>query len=266
MPSRSRFRVLATSLVWLVAAPAWGDHHEGTSLEARLQSNERPAEDRARDAGRKPAQVIAFLGIEPGMTVVDLIAAGGYYTEVLSLAVGPQGKVYSQNNAYVLEIRDGANDKALTQRLAGGRLPNVERVDREVAELGLAPDSLDAALTALNFHDIYNGRGPDAAAAWLAAVYRVLKPGGLLGLVDHDGNAGNDNAELHRVEKQIAVAAAQAAGFVVEAEGEMLRNPSDDRTRNVFAPGLRGHTDRFVLLLRKPSQAAEGVGQRGGSG
>ncbi len=236
----------------LVSAVALAAHHEGDDLASRLASSSRAAEDRARDAGRKPAQVVAFLGIEPGMTVLDLIAAGGYYTEVLSLAVGPKGRVYAQNNAYVLEIRDGANDKALTKRLASNRLPNVVRLDQEVADLEIEPGSLDAALTALNFHDVYNSRGPEAADAFLKKVHELLEPGGVMGIVDHSGKAGADNAELHRIELAKVEAAVKAAGFEIEARSNMLRNPRDDGTTQVFDPEIRGKTDRFVLRLRKP--------------
>jgi predicted methyltransferase len=149
-------------------------------------------------------------------------------------------------------MRDGANDKAMTARLAGDRLPNVELLDREMAELGLAPGSIDASVTALNFHDVYNGRGPEAAGRFLAAVYTFLEPGGVLGLIDHAGNPDADNEKLHRIEEKRAVEAAKAAGFEVEASSDLLRNPEDDRSRNVFEPDLRGHTDRFLLRLRKP--------------
>ena len=108
----------------------------------------RSTEDKARDGGRKPAEVITFLGVEPGMTVIDVIAASGYYTEVLSRAVGPLGKVYAQNPAAVLKFREGANDKALNHRLADNRLPNVIRWDREATALGIAPGSIDLAMTA----------------------------------------------------------------------------------------------------------------------
>lgn len=255
VPRMRRHLARLASLVALfaVATPLRAAHHEAApDLAMKLASEDRPAADRARDDGRKPADVIAFLGIEPGMTVVDLIAAGGYYTEVLSHAVGPEGKVYAQNNAYVLQMRDGANDKAMTARLAGGRLGNVERLDREMADLGLEPGSIDAAVTALNFHDVYNGRGAEAATGFLKTVHALLKPGGVLGLVDHAGAAGNDNEKLHRIEESLAVETAKAAGFEVEATSDALRNPDDDGSRNVFDPEIRGRTDRFVLRLRKP--------------
>lgn len=231
------------------------DSELGT-LSARLADPARRAEDRARDPGRKPAAVVAFLGIEPGMTVIDLIAAGGYYTEVLSLAVGAGGKVISQNNAYVLELREGAVGRELTARLAGGRLANVRRLDQAVSELSLAPESLDAAFTALNFHDIYNSRGPEAAQAFLAVVYEMLKPGGVFGIIDHSGAADRDNTTLHRIEEQLVIDAVIEAGFVLEGESALLSNDSDDRSGSVFQPGLRGRTDRFLLRLRKPARAS----------
>ena len=208
------------ALALAIAAPvaSAADPAGAADLATRLASGTRSAQDKQRDGGRKPAEVVTFLGIAPGMTVIDLIAAGGYYTEVLSVAVGPEGKVYAHNSEYVLKMRDGANDKAMTSRLAGSRLANVERLDREIAELGLAPASLDVAFTALNFHDVYNGRGPEAAAAFLTAVYRLLEPGGLLGLIDHVGNPGGPNKDLHRIDPAIARAAAVEAGFAIEAE------------------------------------------------
>ncbi|MBW2280718.1 MAG: class I SAM-dependent methyltransferase [Deltaproteobacteria bacterium] len=223
---------------------------ESADLASALASPARAETDRARDAGRRPAEVVAFLGIEPGMTVMDVIAAGGYYTEVLSLAVGPKGRVYAQNPPIVLQFRDGANDKAMTGRLAKARLPNVVRLDQPLAEIELGDNSLDAAITALNFHDVYN-RDSEAVAALLASLRRLLRPGGVLGLIDHVGAAGADNKKLHRIPPADAIAAAKSAGFTVE-ETDLLRNPEDDGSRSVFDPAIRGKTDRFLLRLRSP--------------
>ncbi len=222
------------------------------SLAEALADEGRAASDRDRDAGRKPADVIAFLGIEPGMKVIDLIAAGGYYTEVLSLAVGSEGVVYSQNPEFVLKLRDGANDKALTARLAEARLANVRRLDVALSEVAIEPGSLDAAFTALNFHDLYNGRGPEVAAGFLSQALSLLKPGGVLGLIDHSGNASEDNEALHRIEESKVDVAVKAAGFEIDAKSDVLRNAEDDRSKNVFDESIRGHTDRFVMRLRKP--------------
>ncbi len=240
-----------TTLLLLLGHAA-GAADASASLAEALAGEGRAAEDRARDAGRKPADVIAFLGIEPGTKVIDLIAAGGYYTEVLSLAVGPEGQVYTQNPEFVLKFRDGANDKALTARLAGGRLANVKRLDAALSEVPIEPGSLDAAITALNFHDLYNGRSPEVAGGFLAQALKLLKPGGVLGLVDHSGNASEDNQALHRIEESTVDVAVKAAGFEIDAKSDTLRNAEDDRSKNVFDESIRGRTDRFVMRLRKP--------------
>lgn len=234
---------VAASLSPAAASPA--------DLGAAIAGADRSEEDRARDASRKPAEVLAFFGVEKGMTVMDMIAASGWYTEVLSIAVGPEGKVYAQNPKQMLEFREGAADKAMAARMADGRLPNVERLDREFEDLGLEPGSLDFALTALNFHDVYN-QDADAGVGMLKLMHSLLKPGGVLGLTDHNGKPDGDNATLHRIEKQLAVDAAIAAGFTVE-ESDVLANPEDDHTVMVFEEAIRGKTDRFVLKLTKPA-------------
>lgn len=223
------------------------------SLEDLLTNPGRASTDQARDAGRKPAAVMAFLGVNPGMTVVDLLAAGGYYTEVLSLAVGSHGKVYAHNTAGMLSFRDGANDKAMTARLADNRLTNVERWDREFSDFGLEAGSVDVAITALNFHDIYNNGGTGAAQGVLAVVKTILKPGGILGIIDHVGDADGDNKKLHRIDPDIVRAEVSKAGFEIDEESGVLANPEDNHDGSVFGE-LRGKTDRFVIRLRKAEE------------
>ncbi len=222
------------------------------NLRPLLAGTSRSEADRARDAGRRPAEVIEFLGIKSGMRVIDIWAAGGYYTEVLSLAVGPGGHVVAQNPPGLLERRDGANEKVISARLAGDRLPNVSRMNSGFENIGSVAGTFDAAITALNFHDMYNGRGPEAALATLQAVNSLLKSGGILAIIDHVGVAGADNASLHRVEKAQAIETAKAAGFVVQGDANILANAGDDHTQPVFAEGVRGRTDRFLLKFVKP--------------
>lgn len=243
-------RVLLT-VTLLTLAPWAMATQSAAELRTALTNSSRPAEDKARDEGRKPADVIAFLGFDKGDTVMDVMAAGGFYTEVLSIAVGPQGKVYAQNLPVMLTFRGGAVEKALSERLANARLPNVERINKDFADIDLPAGSLDGAITALNFHDMYN-RDPEAAAAMLKAMHRLLKPGAVLGLIDHVGTAGADNAALHRIEKQHAIDAARAAGFEIAGDSDLLANAGDDHTQMVFAQEQRGHTDRFLLKLKKP--------------
>jgi predicted methyltransferase len=221
-------------------------------LRTELASPDRPQADRDRDDGRKPADVIEFLGIEPGMRVIDVIAAGGYYTEVLSLAVGPGGLVVAQNTDGVLQFRDGVNEKAISERLADNRLPNVTRLNKNFEDIDSSDGPFDAGITALNFHDLYNGSGADAAVTVMQTIYSILKPGAVFGLIDHTGVAGENNAQLHRIEVQNAIDTAEAAGFIVEAQSDLLHNAADDHTQGVFADGVRGNTDRFILKLRKP--------------
>ena len=224
----------------------------GGNLAAALASANRPAEDKARDADRKPAELMQFFGVKPGMTTLDIIALGGYVTEVLSVAVGPNGKVYAQNPPVALQLRDGMYAKAITERLANNRLPNVVRVDGDLpASSQIPPGSVDVAITAMNYHDVRN-MNPANGPAFLKGVYSMLKPGGVFGVTDHVGNDGADNAALHRIPKHFLIEDAKAAGFVVEAESDMLAHSADDHTKNVFDPTLRGKTDQFVVRLRKP--------------
>jgi predicted methyltransferase len=224
----------------------------GGDLAAALAAADRPAEDEARDADRKPAELVQFFGVKPGMTTVDLIALGGYITEVLSVAVGPKGKVYAQNPPIALQMRDGMYGKAITERLANNRLPNVVRVDGDLpAAAQIPPGSVDVAITAMNYHDVRN-MNPELGVGFLKAVYSMLKPGGVFGVTDHVGNDGANNAQLHRIPKHFLIEDAKAAGFVVEAESDMLAHAADDHTKVVFDPTLRGKTDQFVVRLRKP--------------
>lgn len=223
-------------------------------LRSKLADATRPEADRARDATRKPVEVLAFLGIEPGMDVLDLMAGGGWYTEVLSRAVGPEGSVVAHNTDAALRFRDGANEKAISERLAGDRLPNVTRLNKNIDQLTPEDGSFDAAITALNFHDVYNGSGPEAAVAMLEKVYAMLSPGGIFGIIDHAGNADADNTALHRMDKAKVIESAEAAGFVVAGESDILANDADDRSLPVFDDAIRGKTDRFLLKLQKPAQ------------
>lgn len=249
---RTSHRALAALVAGLLLfTTAIAAHH---TLAERIASDTRSEEDRARDAGRKPAEVLDYLGVEAGMSVIDIMAAGGWYTEVLANAVGADGRVAAQNPDFILQFRDGANDKALNARLDGDRLPNVARLDKNFAAISADDGQFDVAISALNFHDIYNRDGADAAVDMLQSIKAVLKPGGVFGVIDHAGIAGADNAALHRIEKQKVIETAEAAGYELVGESDVLSMPADDHTQMVFAEGIRGKTDRFVVKLRKPAR------------
>lgn len=242
-------------------------------FQAGLDSADRPTTDKGRDAARKPAQVIEFLGIESGMSVIDVIAGGGFYTEVLSAAVGPNGKVMSHNTDRILTMREGQNSKDLKGRL--DRLSNMEILVADLAALDAGEGTgktelpvdlgtlnysmssytgqMDAALTALNLHDIYINSGSKGATIFLQNIYKVLKPGGIFGVIDHAGNPGLDNNSLHRMDPVIAKQLATDAGFEIDAESDLLHNPNDDRTLHMRDESLERNTDRFLLRLKKPA-------------
>ncbi|HEX9875785.1 MAG TPA: SAM-dependent methyltransferase [Gammaproteobacteria bacterium] len=213
-------------------------------FDAALMAAERPAEEKERDAMRRPRQVLEFVGIDAGMTVLEVFAGGGWYTEVLSAAVGPEGTVYSQNTARFAE-RFAEASAARAERLG-----NVIVWNHELGSLEL-DDTVDAAFTALNLHDAAND-SEEAGVAFLTGVYGALKPGGVFGLIDHVGIAGQDNAELHRIERARVLQLLEQAGFTVEAESDVLANSADNHTLNVRDESLGRNTDRMLIRARKP--------------
>ena len=216
-------------------------------MRTALAAPERSQENKARDAARKPVETVQFFGIKTGDKVVDMIAETGWFTEVLSAAVGPKGRVYMQNPPFLAE----REPKDMIARLG-----NVETVHVPLGEAGLT-GKVDAVVTAMNLHDIYNGfgnqpAGEAPAVEFVKAIYAALKPGGMLGVIDHVGIAGRNNAMLHRMLPQQARDVLTKAGFTIEAESSLLANPADDHTKAVFDPSVRGHTDQFMFRARKP--------------
>ena len=243
---RSRY-LLALLLVGAFVHTAHAQDEQVARMRTALAAPDRPAANKTRDAARKPIESVQFFGIKTGDDVIDMVAAAGWFTEVLSAAVGPSGKVYSQNPVFLVQ----PDEKQLHDRLG-----NVQGVHVPLNQTNLA-GSLDAAVTAQNLHDVYNGYGDQAggeapAVEFLKAIYAVLKPGGTLGLIDHIGIAGQDNAVLHRMLPQQARDALTKAGFTIEAESTILANPADDHTKGVFDPAIMGHTDQFMFRARKP--------------
>jgi len=231
-----------------------GQAQDSDALRRALSGPDRDVGDYVRDAVRKPVEVLEFLGIGPGMTVLDVYAAGGYYTFILARAVGPEGTVYAQNTPRGLNFEEDRQDitqgEALENKIRRGNLNNVVHLVQPLDEIDLAPESLDAVIVAQVLHDYYNPN-PERALAMLQQLHGLLKPGGVVGVMDHVGLAGNDNRELHRMPLQDAIAVAEAAGFRVETS-DLLRNPRDIHARSIFDPRLNRNTDRFLLKLTKP--------------
>ena len=232
------------------AEPAAAPVEPAPDLAALLA--DRSEEDRARDAGRKPVEVLGVLGVEPGMDALDLIAAGGWYTAVLSAAVGDEGTVTAQNPGWMHAFRDGEITAGIDTRISGG-LSNVSKLDNEWSELAMMEPQFDVAMSALNIHDVYYIESADGAAQFATAVYNVLRPGGVFGVIEHVGNPDGDNEAWHRLDRDLAIEIITAAGFELEEDSDLLANPEDDHMQSVFAEGIRGNTDRFLLKFRKPA-------------
>lgn len=243
--------VLAAVLTGRAAADSLNEQ----ALRDALAAPQREVADRIRDADRRPVEVLQFLQLEPGMTVLDVYAAGGYFTWILSHAVGADGLVYAQNSPRALRYGEDRSEitqgDALAQKLANGALDNVRRIDRPVRDTGLPPASVDFVLLSQILHD-YHNRSPASAVALLKTLHGLLKPGGIVGIIDHSGMEGLDNRRLHRMLETDAREVAEAAGFTVEADSELLAQPADNPRRSIFDPMLGRKTDQFLLRLRKP--------------
>ena len=209
----------------------------------------RLAADYDRDTTRRPDDVLEFFGIEPGMVVLDMFSGGGYYSEVIARVVGDSGHVDAHSNqAYLGFVGDEFN-----ARHADGRLENVD-------VLALEPGRYDAIVMVLSYHDLYyddpdSGWAKFDVPALHAELVRGLRPGGILGIVDHRAEAGapaETGNTLHRIDAQLVIDELTGAGFEFLGQSDILRNPDDDHSKNVFDPTVRGSTDRFVLKFRKP--------------
>lgn len=235
-----------------------GDSPMDLAIAAALASPERIEADRLQDPLRRPDLVLRFFEIRPGMAVLDLFSGGGYYTEIVSRVVGDQGKVLAHNNqAYLAFAKD-----SLAGRYNGKRLANVETVIVEADALELPAATFDAALASLTWHDFYyldeeNGWPAIDEQTMVHKLCAALKPGAVLGVIDHVAAAGSEPTEsaqsLHRIDPQRIKDDLVGDCFVFEGEISALRNPADDHTRPVFAESIRGRTDRVVYKFRRSS-------------
>jgi predicted methyltransferase len=219
-----------------------------------MQAPDRHRFDLPRDEHRKPYETFQFMGLESGMTVMDVGAYAGYTTEMLAVAVRPGGKVYSQNTEQVLlRYAEGYYKRTMDERLANDRLPNVVLHIAEYEDLGLEGE-LDLAFLGNLLHDFYYRDGEENALTFLASIRHALKPGGVLGVMDHVGVAGRDNAKLHRIDPDLARELIRKAGFVIEAESDLFTNPQDDHSVMVYNEAIYRQTDRFLFRAVKPER------------
>lgn len=262
MTITSRY-LLATACVALLSGCARGPDNataafDGAVYENAVANPHRSGADRERDAARKPAAILEFAGLQPGMTVLDLFSGGGYYSELAAYVVGEHGTVVAHTNKAYLEF----SGDEFNARIAEDRLPNVDVLMAENNDLDLETGRFDAILLILGFHDIYyvapqrNWPKIDSRKL-LGELFDGLKPGGVLVIVDHSAEAGSPRetgGTLHRIDPRIVRSDLVSAGFEFDAKSDLLRNMHDDYAKPVFDPGVRGNTDRFVLRFRKPDR------------
>jgi predicted methyltransferase len=219
----------------------------GAATTASSQSPE-PAAPTLDPAWKVP-EVIAFIGLKKGDNVADII--GGRLTASLAEAVGPAGKVYAVETA---EIVKGHPKILEMMKALAAKSPNVVVSEDPVATP--LPSGLDAVFIRQNYHDLYDKfMGPADVPAFNKAVFKALKPGGVYVVLDHAAAAGSGieaTETLHRIDPARVKADVLAAGFKLDAESPILVNKSDDHTKNVFDPSVRGHTDQFLYRFKKP--------------
>jgi predicted methyltransferase len=244
-------KILSATLLSLsLATVAGGVPASPAFAQMMAVRTDRPPADVARDAERKPAAVIAFTGVKPGMTVAELLPGTGYYTRLLAKAVGPKGKVYAILPASLVSALPGA---VAVMKSIEAQYPNVHVVLGDLNAIAL-PEKVDVFWTTENYHDLHAIPNADIAA-FNHSVYESLKPGGVFLVEDHSAPAGSTvevTSRLHRINETMAVSELEAAGFQVQARSDLLRNPGDDRTLISHDPGIKGHTDRFLLRLTRP--------------
>lgn len=205
--------------------------------------------DRAKDADRHAAEIVAFTGVKPGDKVLELVPGSGYWTRVFSKVVGGQGHVYAAIPAPMEKYSDD------TKKLPA-QYPNVSLLEQAADALS-TPEQVDVAFTAQNYHDYPDKfMGPTDPAVLNKAVFAALKPGGTYVVIDHVAAAGSglrDTDTLHRIDPALVKQQVQAAGFEYVGESRVLANPKDDHALKVFDPSVRGHTDQFAYKFRKPA-------------
>lgn len=229
----------------MMTAPA-----PSASIEASLIDPRRPATDVERDALRHPRDVLAFTGVQPGWRVADIGPGAGYYTRLFSVAVGDEGRVFAID-------RPGTPERPRPILETAALYPNVTVVQQGYQGWSV-DEPLDGIFISQIYHDFHLTQANVDVPRLNREMFAALKPGGVLVIIDHAAVAGapagaDGGSATHRIDQAQVVREVTAAGFVLEAESEVLRNPDDDRTERVFENDIRGRTDQFVLRFRKPA-------------
>lgn len=254
MNSRDKI-LLASALGYfaLAGVTAFAQDTSADLVAAALVHVDRPTEDATHDGRRMPLEVLAFAGIKEGMTILEMEAGGGWYTEILSRSVGSRGHIIMQNPPAF----DGFFEESVRARLANDRLPNVRFSRVNFDQLDAADNSVDMVTWILGPHELWfepDGQNLGDPEDTFAQIMRVLKPGGAFLAIDHDAepSAGPETGgTLHRIGESVVSSLAKRAGLTLVRRSSLHVNEDDPLTDNVFDPSIRGKTDKFVHLYRK---------------
>ena len=238
--------VLATASGAAVAA------NVPSNIAAAVADSGRPQADTALDAARKPAEVLTFIRLKPGMKIVDVIP-GPYWDRMFSKAVGPSGHVYM-----FLPLEIAQAEKIPVPTNGATPFPEYPNISANAAPVNdfSTPEPVDVVWIRQNYHDLYDPfMGPADVPGFDKKVFNALKPGGLFVIIDHsapDGSGLADTNTTHRIDAAVVKKDMAAAGFKFVGESNVLRNSADPRDKLVFDASIRGKTDQFVYLFRKP--------------
>lgn len=241
-----------------LASPIAAKQPAKADVAAAVAAPGRPADDVKLDEGRKPVEVLTFMGLKPGDQVADIMAGGGYYTEIMARAVGPKGHVTAYNPH---QFSDGDAKEAAAWAALKGRQTNASLVLYPFEAFAAPANAFSFVIIHLDYHDLYweseKFKLPRTdPAAFLKTLYASVKPGGTVAVIDHVALPGDTRAtvdKLHRIDPETVKADFLRAGFVLDGESGMLRTAGDDMTKSVFDPAVRGKTDRFVLRFKRPA-------------
>ena len=253
MRIKTMFPAIVSAALMLATAAEGGTP---AYLDNAVAAPGRPADAVKLDTGRKPAEVLAFLGLKPGMAAADIMTGSGYWAEIMANAVGPKGKVTAfEPSQFFADPKEQEVWKALIERR-----PDIEFVRYPFEAFSAGGRRFDVVMISLNYHDLYwesakYGIPRSEPQTFLKELFAAVKPGGVVGIIDHAGPAGDTRAivdKLHRIDPATVKADFAAAGFTLEAQSPLLANPADDHSKLVFDPAVRGKTDRFLFRFRKP--------------
>jgi len=238
----------------LFAAPVGA---QPADIQAAVSASDRPKDARLLDVVRKPGEVLRFLGLERGNHALDLFGGGSYYGLIMAGAVGPEGSVDAWEAANFASPKSRKKWQAIE-----AAHPNMKLIVSPANRIQLPNGKYDFVMFNLNYHDLYwestEYKFPRMdPKPFVGTLFNSMKPGAVLGVIDHIANPGGDvrkiAQDLHRIDPARLKADFEAAGFVFEAESPVLRNPADDHSKNVFDESIRFRTDQLVYRFRKPA-------------